>query len=127
MARTTQFANSVLGAGKPSNALYGSDLMVQMLRELGIRYIALNPGASLRGLRDSLVIFGENASSLVNMVHVPRHSCRSAVGKRLRTLTQEDNLKGGVEISRTRQKVPTTFSHTRYEGGVLLVVRAIRI
>jgi hypothetical protein len=45
--------------------------MAQMLRELGIRCIALNPSASFRGLHDSLMIFGENASSLVNMVHVP--------------------------------------------------------
>jgi acetolactate synthase I/II/III large subunit len=32
--------------------------MVEVLRELGIRYIALNPGASYRGLHDSLVNFG---------------------------------------------------------------------
>ena len=44
--------------GKPSKAIYGSDLMVEVLRELGIRYIALNPGASYRGLHDSIVNFG---------------------------------------------------------------------
>lgn len=43
---------------RPSKAVYGSDLMVEVLRELGIRYIALNPGASYRGLHDSLVNFG---------------------------------------------------------------------
>jgi acetolactate synthase I/II/III large subunit len=32
--------------------------MVEVLRELGVRYIALNPGASYRGLHDSLVNFG---------------------------------------------------------------------
>lgn len=47
-----------LPIGKPSKAEYGSDLMVEVLRELGIRYIALNPGASYRGLHDSLVNFG---------------------------------------------------------------------
>ena len=31
--------------------------MVEVLRELGIKYIALNPGASYRGLHDSLVNF----------------------------------------------------------------------
>ena len=46
------------GLGRPSRGLYGSDLMVEVLRELGIRYIALNPGASYRGLHDSLVNFG---------------------------------------------------------------------
>ena len=45
------------GVGKKSNAQYGSDLMVEMLRELGIKYIALNPGASYRGLHDSIVNF----------------------------------------------------------------------
>jgi acetolactate synthase I/II/III large subunit len=46
------------GLGRPSRRLYGSDLMVEVLRALGIRYIALNPGASYRGLHDSLVNFG---------------------------------------------------------------------
>ncbi|MDH3236550.1 MAG: thiamine pyrophosphate-binding protein [Alphaproteobacteria bacterium] len=32
-----------------------SDIAAEMLRRLGIRYIALNPGASYRGLHDSLV------------------------------------------------------------------------
>jgi acetolactate synthase-1/2/3 large subunit len=45
------------GIGKKSNAQYGSDLMVEVLRELGIKYIALNPGASYRGLHDSIVNF----------------------------------------------------------------------
>ena len=34
---------------------WGSDVAAQMLRRLGIPYIALNPGASYRGLHDSLV------------------------------------------------------------------------
>jgi acetolactate synthase-1/2/3 large subunit len=45
------------GIGRASKAQYGSDLMVEVLRELGIKYIALNPGASYRGLHDSLVNF----------------------------------------------------------------------
>lgn len=34
---------------------YGSDLVVRMLEDLGIRYAAFNPGASFRGIHDSLV------------------------------------------------------------------------
>ena len=34
---------------------YGSDVAAQMLRRLGIDHIALNPGASYRGLHDSMV------------------------------------------------------------------------
>jgi acetolactate synthase-1/2/3 large subunit len=46
-----------LGAARLSKAEYGSDLMAEVLQELGIRYIALNPGASYRGLHDSIVNF----------------------------------------------------------------------
>lgn len=34
---------------------FGSDVVAQTLRDLDIRYVALNPGASYRGLHDSLV------------------------------------------------------------------------
>jgi len=40
-------------AGPPS--LWGSDPIAETLRDLGIEWIALNPGASFRGLHDSLV------------------------------------------------------------------------
>ena len=39
---------------------YGSDLIVDVLRALGIEYAALNPGATFRGLHDSLVNYGGN-------------------------------------------------------------------
>src|SRR5712691_7741229 len=55
MAETSDAVSA--GLGRPSRGLYGSDLMVEVLRALGIRYIALNPGASYRGLHDSLVNF----------------------------------------------------------------------
>ena len=42
--------------GKPDETVaWGSDVAAQMLRRLGIPYISLNPGASYRGLHDSLV------------------------------------------------------------------------
>jgi len=69
MAQTTQPDNWLLGTGKPSQALYGSDFMVEMLRELGIRYIALNPGASYRGLHDSLVNFGDGGPEILMCAH----------------------------------------------------------
>ena len=56
MAETSDALSA--GLGRPSRGRYGSDLMVEVLRALGIRYIALNPGASYRGLHDSLVNFG---------------------------------------------------------------------
>ena len=39
---------------------FGSDLVVDVLRALGTRYVALNPGSSFRGLHDSLVNHGGN-------------------------------------------------------------------
>src|SRR5205085_3120247 len=42
------------GANAPG---FGSDVAAEMLRALDIPYIALNPGASYRGLHDSIVNF----------------------------------------------------------------------
>ena len=42
-------------------ARWGSDVMCDMLRALGIEFIALTPGASFRGLHDSLVNYLGNA------------------------------------------------------------------
>ena len=42
--------------GKPDKKVaWGSDVAAQMLRRMGIRYVSLTPGASYRGLHDSLV------------------------------------------------------------------------
>jgi thiamine pyrophosphate-dependent acetolactate synthase large subunit-like protein len=42
-------------ASPPSNRVWGSDAIAAVLRALDIPYVALNPGASYRGLHDSLV------------------------------------------------------------------------
>ncbi|MGX1307175.1 thiamine pyrophosphate-dependent acetolactate synthase large subunit-like protein [Amorphus suaedae] len=39
---------------------WGSDAIAALLRALGFRYVAFNPGASFRGLHDSLVNFNGN-------------------------------------------------------------------
>jgi thiamine pyrophosphate-dependent acetolactate synthase large subunit-like protein len=38
-----------------ATAEFGSDLVVRLLADLGIEYVAFNPGATFRGLHDSLV------------------------------------------------------------------------
>ena len=49
---------------------WGSDAIAAMLRELDIPYIALNPGASYRGLHDSLVNFlGNRAPQMLLCLH----------------------------------------------------------
>lgn len=39
---------------------YGSDVVVDMLKAFEVEYVALNPGATFRGLHDSLVNYGGN-------------------------------------------------------------------
>jgi len=58
-----------LGKATPSHALWGSDVMVDILRALGIKYIALNPGASYRGLHDSLVNYGSGGPEMLMCSH----------------------------------------------------------
>ena len=48
-------------AGPQQTEIWGSDAIAAMLRELGIPYLALNPGASYRGLHDSIVNYLGNA------------------------------------------------------------------
>src|SRR5437879_12926517 len=48
-----------VSAAAPSRR-YGSDVVVDLLKHFGIPYAALNPGASYRGLHDSLVNYGGN-------------------------------------------------------------------
>lgn len=45
-----------------SNAMFGSDVVADAMTALDIPYIALTPGASFRGLHDSLVNFTQNRS-----------------------------------------------------------------
>jgi thiamine pyrophosphate-dependent acetolactate synthase large subunit-like protein len=48
----------------------GSDVMALMLREIGLPYVALNPGASYRGLHDSLVnLLGNTEPQMLLCLH----------------------------------------------------------
>lgn len=49
---------------------FGSDLAAEALRRLGVPYIALNPGASFRGLHDSLVNYlGNDTPQILLVLH----------------------------------------------------------
>jgi acetolactate synthase I/II/III large subunit len=48
---------------------YGSDLVVDLLRAVGIEHVALNPGATFRGLHDSLVNYGQGTPELILTTH----------------------------------------------------------
>lgn len=48
---------------------YGSDVMADAVNAMGYRYVALNPGASFRGLHDSLVNYSGNRPELIQCLH----------------------------------------------------------
>jgi len=65
---------------KESLDLWGSDAIAAVLRSLDIPYIALNPGATYRGLHDSLVNYlGNRAPQMVLALH-DEHAVHIAQG-----------------------------------------------
>lgn len=48
---------------------YGSDVMVDTMRALGLEYVSLNPGASFRGLHDSLVNYAASDIAMIECPH----------------------------------------------------------
>ena len=59
-------------AGPAGNAepAWGSDTMAMAVRNLGLKYVALNPGASFRGFHDSLVNFlGNRDPQMILCLH----------------------------------------------------------
>ncbi|MGH3663581.1 MAG: thiamine pyrophosphate-binding protein [Micromonosporaceae bacterium] len=57
------------GSGSGPGASYVSDVVVDVLRGLGCRYLPLNPGSSFRGLHDSLVNYGGNRNPQLLLCH----------------------------------------------------------
>jgi thiamine pyrophosphate-dependent acetolactate synthase large subunit-like protein len=54
----------------PGNSVWGSDAIAAMLRALDLPYVCLNPGASFRGLHDSLVNYlGNERPQIVLVLH----------------------------------------------------------
>jgi benzoylformate decarboxylase/acetolactate synthase-1/2/3 large subunit len=48
---------------------YGSDLMADAIAALGVEYVSLNPGATFRGLHDSLVNYLDGGVQLIECPH----------------------------------------------------------
>src|SRR3954467_6194997 len=56
--------------GNEASDYWGSDAAALMLREVGLPYVALNPGASYRGLHDSLVnLLGKREPQMLLCLH----------------------------------------------------------
>lgn len=45
-----------------------SDLMVQVLRDLGIEFVASNPGSSFEGLQESIINYGDNPNVMPEFI-----------------------------------------------------------
>ncbi|HEY4071702.1 MAG TPA: thiamine pyrophosphate-binding protein, partial [Herbaspirillum sp.] len=52
---TTSTGAGAIPAGRKTARRYGSDFIVDILQQYGIPFAAFNPGASFRGIHDSLV------------------------------------------------------------------------
>ena len=48
---------------------YQSDIIVDLLKQYDINHISMNPGASFRGLHDSIINYGENDPELMVCQH----------------------------------------------------------
>lgn len=59
---------------------WGSDVVAQSLRSLGIEYVSLNPGASYRGLHDSFVNYLGNANPSMLLCLHEEHAVAIAHG-----------------------------------------------
>ncbi len=68
------------GLVSPPPSLWGSDAMAEVLRDLGIAWVALNPGASFRGLHDSLVNYLGNRQPQMLLCLHEEHAIAMAHG-----------------------------------------------
>ena len=59
---------------------WGSDAMAEMLRRIGIEFVALNPGASYRGLHDSIVNYLGNKDPQIILTLHEEHAVSIAQG-----------------------------------------------
>lgn len=66
--------------GGNDEAVWGSDVVAEMLRQLGIKYVCLNPGASFRGLHDSIVNYLGNRSPQMLLCLHEEHAIAIAHG-----------------------------------------------
>ncbi len=48
---------------------YGSDVIIDMMRAYKFPFVSLNPGATYRGLHDSLVNYGKNEMPIITCTH----------------------------------------------------------
>src|SRR4051812_41572910 len=76
--------------------VYVSDLIVYLLHRLGVEYVTLNPGATTRGMHESLATYGGNPTpEVITCCHEEIAAAMAegyylATGKPLATLKWDD-------------------------------------
>ena len=75
-------------------AQFGSDLIVDLLKVLGVDYVALNPGSSFRGIHDSLVNYSGGKPEMVLCCHEEiavslAHGYAKAAGKPMAAIVHD--------------------------------------
>jgi thiamine pyrophosphate-dependent acetolactate synthase large subunit-like protein len=77
---TTNIIHDAPVPAEPRDEVYGSDAIASVLRALDIPYVALNPGASYRGLHDSIVNYLGNRTPQMIMCLHDEHAVSIAQG-----------------------------------------------
>src|SRR5439155_22109428 len=75
-----QAVDRVAATSGRSRAAYGSDIIVDLMKAYEIEYAALNPGATFRGLHDSIVNYGGNTMPQIILCNHEEIAVASADG-----------------------------------------------
>src|SRR5947208_14223971 len=79
---------------KKSNQRWQSDVIVDLIKQYGFPYISLNPGASFRGLHDSLGSYAESQTPVLLCNHEKiavqiAHGCANASGRPMMAIVHD--------------------------------------
>ena len=96
-----------------TNVQWGSDVAADLLRELGIEYITINPGASFRGFHDSIVNHLGNHSAK-NVAVLERGPCRFDCARLRQSYRQTDGLRAAQQCR----------TYARVDGNLQRLVRS---
>ena len=78
----------------------GSDLMVDVLRDLGVEYVSSNPGSSFEGLQESIINHGDPPNRMPEFITALHEM--SAVGHGSRLRQGHGQAHGGIDPRRHR-------------------------
>src|SRR5436190_1040105 len=127
----------------PIRPQFGSDLVVDLMRAAGIEYVAINPGATFRGVHDSLVNYAGNKEPehiLTNHEEIAvgiAHGYAKAKGRPMAaivhdivglqhaSLARRPHRAAGPGLSLSRRRAPGANDRSSGRGARLLTLRAV--